>query len=306
MVFYLMSQTKRNGNEAIMDYFKRAAGNQPDADNFEQSFGIPLKDFSGKVNDWIDKTIVKLGSDEIESQGNFEQYVGIDEGFSRSQIFFQDNFGEFVRAKQRITIAPEKHTYIALLTKELRLARPKAEQIAKTNTWWASGNKVVMNLDGLPDCQTQIYQTALMMSMQFQNQQDAGHLLNGMVWFRNGMAHVFAASITRQAEVVAPDYYREQWKKSVGNIATTLTLTDLRTEDGWNQAVVRYGDSAVNSYAALAVLYLTDRNGLASFKAWLSKSKENKDSEAVFVKSFGKGVVEFSTDFKIYIMNDQK
>ncbi|MGE5605837.1 MAG: hypothetical protein ACM3YE_09115 [Bacteroidota bacterium] len=303
MVLYLMSKTKKNGNGAIINYFLGASKEGKDEINFEQSFELSLQEYMVNVNQWLKGSIKTLGKLEMVSNGNIDQLVSVSEGFYRSQVFLKENFGAILESKQKIILAPEKYTYIEGLRKEFRIARSRAEVIAKDHPFWFSGNKILMNLELLPDCRSQVFNGVLMTVSSFQNQQVKAKIWENQFWLKQGIASLFAAIITEQAEVGTVEYYLQTWLKEIKEAGMPLELADLRTEAGWNQAVAKYGVSVVNGYAALAAQNLFGRKGLKPFGIWLGDSNYNNSKEA-FQVAFGLSRDEFEIEFYEYLKNN--
>lgn len=301
MVFYLGLQTKRNLNEAVVEYFSLAAGDSEDTVNFEKCFGIKHQDFLSDVSEWLNQSIRVLGKLIVDSKGNFDPIPAISEGFNRSQVFFQDNYGAYVRSNQKVILAPEKYSFLMELGKGFGVTRSESGKIAKDRSWWSYKNKILMNLDLLPDYQSQVFNSAAMMASQFQNQQSRVMLWENLTWFKQGMAHLFAALITEQAEVNTLEFYHDSWLKEVEEAGVSIALSDLRTKAEWDRAVEKYGASTIDSYSALAVQLLMERNGLASFAIWLGDSRKYKNSIDAFSVAFKISPTDFELEFVEYL-----
>lgn len=300
MVLYLISTVPQNGEQSIIDYFRRTSNNEADSVNFEKSFGISLQVFSKNVVQWMESTMRMLGNAQIDFNGNFES-LAIDEAFYRSQIFFKDSFGEYVRSKQQIVIAPEKYTYRTELIKTLGLSREQADAAANAEPWRTTGNKTALNLQAVPDPVAQFFNTAYMMTLQFQKQQNPKHLSKVPAWLKNGMISAFAALITEQSDLVEANYYQRLWLNEIRPITGSLRLIDLQTEDGWKQAVDKYGASTVNSYAGLAALYLFRQKGIPAFNKLVNFNAQEIKVSELFVQIFGETVEAFSIKLETYI-----
>jgi len=301
MVFYLVSKTKGNINEAIVDYFKLTAGDGEDSANFEKCFGIKHQVFLSDVSEWLAQSNRVLGKLFLDSKGNFDPIPAISEGFYRSQEFFQDNYGAYVRSNQKIDIAPERYSFAMELSKGFGVTRAEAGKIGMGHSWWSNKNKILMNLDLLPDCKSRVFNTAMMMTSQFQNQQSKAKLWDNITWFKRGMAHLFAALITEQAEVNTFEFYHDSWLKEVKEKEVPIILSDLRSEAEWDQAVEKYGVSAINSYTALATQLLMERNELASFSVWLSGASKCRSSNEAFITAFKISPEDFEIEYIKYL-----
>lgn len=301
MVFYLASKTNRHINEAIVDYFKLTAGDDEDSANFEKCFGVKHQDFLSDVSEWLTQSKRVLGKIILDSKGYFDPIPAISEGFYRSQEFFKDNYGAYVRPNQIVNLASEKYSFSMELVKGFGITRAEAVKIAKDHSWWSNKNKILMNLDLLPDCKSRVFNTAVMMTSQFQNQQSKAKLWDNITWFKRGMAHLFAALITEQAGVNTFESYHDFWLQEVKKAGVSLALADLRSEAEWDQAVEKYGISAIYSFSALATELLMERNGLASFSAWLDGSGKYKNSNEAFITAFKITPEDFESEFFEYL-----
>jgi hypothetical protein len=304
MVFYLASKTNGRINEAIVDYFMLTAGDGEDSANFEKCFGIKHQDFLSEVSEWLTKSNRVLGKLILDSKGYFDPIPAIREGFYRSQEFFQDSYGAYVRSNQKVSLALEKHSFSMELVKGFGVTRAEAGKIAKDYSWWSNKNRILMNLDLISDCKSRVFNTAVMMASQFQNQQSKAKLWDNIIWFKRGMAHLFAALITERAGVNTLEFYHDFWVEEVKKAGVSLALADLQSEAEWDQAVEKYGISAINSFSALATQLLMERNELASFSVWLGGSGKYKNSNEAFITVFKISPEDFEGEFVEYLQGD--
>ncbi len=299
MTCFLMKVAPKTGLTAIAEYYQRLAMLETAETNFEQSFGMGYPDFEEKVRGWFEKLYIPSQQIKFDSKGNFDAIGGLDEGFNRSQGLFKEHFGAVIRSEQEILLAPDRRSYLKMLQNEMRLGR-QAEPISKTNSWWLNGKKALIFLDELPDCASKVYHGSLIAVRRFQNQQVTPELLVKFMWLREGMADVIAAMVTEDAEAAVGGSFRKLWLKNLqgSKIKSELTLTELLSPEGWDQAVAQYGITAVRAYTACAVSELMARQGIHRLGEWLATTKDTQDPKSAFEKVFGETVDEYSEEFK--------
>lgn len=300
LVFYLMNITNNNFYEAMSEYFSQASNFRDNKVVFEEVFGISIDDFNKNSQEWLEQNFKSPSYIEVVNIGEKEKDEEIKKAFELIQSILLEKFNANLHSHQRIVLTRDLPNYIKTLCSEFGLNQTEAEKSAASSKFKFNTGTTVLGIISESDLEKLDYLIANIMMKKFLNQQAPLYLLSNNYWFRNGIADWFGALLVNRAEIKSFDFFRQMWLETIRNSSSCPLLSQLQTAKQWDAAVKQYGEEVVQSYAALAVMYLIDTWGIDSITKWMSTAKEVK-VEVAFSKIFEINFNEFSTKFEGYL-----
>ncbi|WP_093688015.1 hypothetical protein [Sporolituus thermophilus] len=199
----------------------------------------------------------------------------------------------------KVVLTADQASYFAVLRDEEQLDGDIIRSQLARSTGTTVNDHVIINAGAVEYYRDMVFITAHEMVHQYQ---PADAAQAGLCWLTEGTADVVAANVVAadSGKTAVVDEYRRNWLKVVKSDGHRPGLEMLDAKADWLAAVRRDAPVAYRT-AALAVLYLTDRNGYGALAAYWQLRAGGKPPEPAFQQAFGLSSAQFAAQFAAWL-----
>ena len=163
-----------------------------------------------------------------------------------------------------------------------------------------SGNSlIVINVDGTPTPRQRTFLLAHELTHQYQRQL-AGAKAGEVKWMLEGMAEAVGAQVVARQGFMSIEQYKTNWQTGISIAANKPSLTALRTNQDWSNALSVYGSGLTYKTAGLSNLILFEQYGIQRGIKYFEELGKGKSSNDAFRNSFEVDMLHFERNMEIY------
>jgi len=196
-----------------------------------------------------------------------------------------------------ILLTANRNAFQQEVISRFKISDKDASRATKGVDVLAGNGLIILNTQGIPANQQQIFLTAHEVTHQYQRQ-NVSPSRPQPFWLVEGMAEVVGANIVERQGYGTLNFYRNNCLAELQASTNKPDLQELNDGHDWGQAISEYGSPLPHKVAGLAVLYLTEKHGFRSVTQYMQNISNGLSNNDAFKKTFGYPFPEFIKEYQ--------
>jgi hypothetical protein len=244
------------------------------------------------------ESTVQKSSITIERQADVtsEEVAELQQMADETTLFFTD---ANIRLEKSITIVltRDRKAYISEVISRFKISEFEAAKVTKGTDAIAGKDLIIVNLSGVPTPRQKTFLIAHEMTHHYQRQL-AGDQAGKVKWMLEGMAESVGAQVVARKGYMNLVGYKNNWLGGLKTANNKPRLFELRSRDGWSNAISQYGSGLTYKTAGVAVLLLTERFGQQKVLDYFVELGQGESPETSFQRVFGVKMTDFESELE--------